>query len=614
MKAKVGLCWAIVCAMMVWGMQAAERADFTTGEGTNGWTISAANYVSPTYASAVDRISLSYSGAADGSATVSAIATGGGESPVATLSAAATAATFDFPETTDFRAFRISTTGDWRLFSFAADVSATVIDPPTGLTVSNNTTGTSFDLSWMPVAGATGYRVYVWTNVTVGVSAGTVMWQETFANAPAKTSTVNFKDEFTDNGTAGWEFDKAYASISNGAVRIGTTSDKGYLVSPSLTAVSGQGLTLRITAWRQATSDGTDMPIGVVSGGVTNIVDVIVLGDASNTYHVALPSFNAGDRVALFAPTNKASARAIIDDVAILSGYSEGHQEPSYIVDGRDVGDSLFCTLDNLPSVPMRCAVTAVGRRGAVSANSVAVSVDLSNPDKIPVLSAFPLSDLDGGLYSQNFDSLAATTSTTGDKEWLNGTTLSYWQAYKQNDPVSTFKYNGGAGTVGGLYALATSQGSSERALGGYSTKTDEICFGIAFTNNTDVTMKLSSVSYSAQQWGFKNTTNQTLSVSAAAAENLAWISDYDGEWTEISSAQSNIYGSEDAHDTPSILTVMPTEASSISVRPGQILMLKWTVHSLKSGTPGMMAIDDLTVTFTSAFRSFVIHLVDRGK
>ena len=606
MRVRFGYC--LVWTLAVCGAQASERADFTTGEGTNGWTISVADYVSPTYASAVDRISLSYSGAVAGSATVSAIANGGDESSVATLSAAANAATFDFPETTDFRAFRILATGDWRLLSFAADVSATFIDPPTGLIVSNNTTGTSFDMSWMSVVGATGYRVSVWTNVTVGVSAGTVVWQETFANAPAKTSTVNFKDEFTDGGTSGWEFDKAYASISNGAVRIGTTSDKGYLVSPSLTEVSGQDLTLRITAWRQTASEGTDMPIGVVSDGVTNVVGVIVLGDVSDTYHVALPPFNAGDRIALFSPTNKSSARAIIDDVAILSGYSEGHQEPSYIVDARDVGDVTSYSIFDLPSVPVQCAVVAYGRRGAVSANSVAVIVDLSNPEKIPVLNAFPLSDLEDGLYSQNFDSLAAMTSTTGDKEWLNGTTLSYWQAYKQNDSVSAFKYNGGAGTSGGLYALATNQSQSERALGGYSTRTDEICFGIAFTNDTDVTMKLSAVSYSAQQWGFKNTTNQTLSVSAALTGNLAWISDYDGEWTVIRSAQSNIYGSEDVYDTPSILTVTPTDISAISVRPGQILMLKWTIHSLKSGTPGMMAIDDLAVTFSRA-RALALHI-----
>ena len=84
-------------------------------------------------------------------------------------------------------------------------------------------------------------------------------------------------DEFTDNGTSGWTYEKAYASISNGAVRVGTTSGKGVLVSPSLPAFDEESLAIRVTAWRQSTSDGVDMPVGVVSGDVTNIVGVVIV-------------------------------------------------------------------------------------------------------------------------------------------------------------------------------------------------------------------------------------------------------------------------------------------------------------------------------------------------
>ena len=198
----------------------------------------AGEWRSPTYGSAVDQIKLEYHGSGEGSATVYAIPAEGAETHVATLSAVSTAATFDFPETTDFRSFRIAASGAWNLAVFSAALSATSLDVPAGVVLSNNVTGTSFDASWSAVEGATGYKVYVWTNAVVGASAGTVLWQETFANAPAKTSTVNFKDEFTDNGTSGWTCEKAYASISNGAVRIGTTSDKGVLVSPPLPAFS----------------------------------------------------------------------------------------------------------------------------------------------------------------------------------------------------------------------------------------------------------------------------------------------------------------------------------------------------------------------------------------
>lgn len=592
----------------------AEAADFTNGQTPEGWTVEKGAYVSPAYQSAVDRIELRYSAAAaDASAAVSAFAAQGEESgtKVAEITAASSGASFDFPETTDFRSFRIAGNG-LALSSFIAYVSSGSIDAPSGVTISNNVTGTSFDAYWGAVEGAVGYKVYVWTNIVAGASAGTAVWQETFANAPAKTSTVNFKDEFTDNGTTGWTYEKAYASISNGAVRVGTTSDKGVLVSPSLPAFSETPLTLRITAWRQATTDGVDMPVGVVSGSETNIVGVVAMGDEAAQHYVALPALNADDRIAIFSPTNKASARVIIDDVAILSGYSEGSLEPSYI-QNVDVGLSTVYSFTGLPSVPVQFAVEAYGRRGVTSEKTEAVEVDLSNPDKVAQLNACPLSSLTSLAltYTQNFDSLATLTATTGDKECLNGTTIQYWQYYKNDMAAASIKYNGGAGNSGGLYALSTNQTHAVRALGAYSTQNDEFSFGLAFTNDTERAMTLASVAYSAQQWGFANTTNQTMSVSAKVVDGLDWISAYSDGWTEIGSTQSTVYGTEDAHDTP-VSTSVEVGSEDISINPGQVLMLKWTIHSLKSGKPCMMGIDDVKVEFKAIPESgFFLKIVD---
>ena len=588
--------------------------DFAGAGVPQGWTVENGEYRSPEYSNAVDRIELRYSGAdASASATISAFPKQGDETMVATLSAASSGASFDFPETTDFRSFRIAVNG-LALSSFAAYVSADTLGMPSGVAISNNVTGTSFDANWYSVVGATGYRAYVWTNAVVGASAGTAVWQEMFANAPAKTSTVVFKDDFTDNGTPGWTFEKAYASISNGAVRVGTTSDKGVLVSPPLPAFSETPLTLRITAWRQATTDGVDMPVGVVSGDVTNIVGVVVLGDEAAPHHVALSALNAGDRIAIFSPTNKTSARAIIDDVAILSGYSEGSLAPSYIVNGLDVGLVTRYSFTGLPSVPVQFAVEAYGRRGVTSEKTESVEVDLSNPEKVPQLNACPLSSLVGNTYTQNFDSLAALTVPTGDKDWLNGTTLPYWQAYKDADAVSAFNYNAGTGSTGGLYALAANRNDPVRALGAYSTQNDEFSFGLAFTNDTESAMTLSSVAYLAQQWGFANSANQTLSVSVMVTNNLNWISAYSDGWTEIGSTQSTVFDAEDVHDTPDSIPVAVTPAEEISIAPGQVLMLKWTIHSLKSGKPGMMGIDNVTVTFSSGTRGLVIKLAGTSR
>ena len=82
---------ALLAVAGAWAAE--ERADFTTGMGTNGWTVSNGVYASPLYSNAVDCISLSYSSAiVTDVATVYATAPGGAEAQIATLAAASSAA------------------------------------------------------------------------------------------------------------------------------------------------------------------------------------------------------------------------------------------------------------------------------------------------------------------------------------------------------------------------------------------------------------------------------------------------------------------------------------------------------------------------------------------
>ena len=110
--------------------------------------------------------------------------------------------------------------------------------------------------------------------------------------------------------------------------------------------------------------------------------------------------------------------------------------------------------------------------------------------------------------------------------------------------------------------------------------------------------MKFVSLAYLSQQWGFANTTNQMLSVSAKVVEDLDWISAYVDGWTELAATESLVYGAGEPHDTPDSTSVTVSPAGGISIAPGKVLMLKWTIHSLNGGKPGMMGIDDVTVTF----------------
>ena len=596
---------------------ATYAVDFAGAGVPQGWTEENGAYRSPEYSNAVDRIELRYSGTdAAASATITAFPKQGDETMVATLSAASSGASFDFPETTDFRSFRIAVANGLALSSFAAYVSADTLGMPSGVVISNNITGTSFDASWAPVDGATGYRVYVWTNAVVGASAGTAVWQESMPGATNASSNTKMNDVKFDGcfDNSGWtRSDKAgYPTGEDGTIRIGTTGDNGWLQTPPI-VVTADGMAVRFYAKAvDSKSDGKNISLERISGETVSFVGTATLSLEMQEFFVPLSDWESGDCIRFNSITN-GDRRVIIGAVTVVSGYSKGSLEPSYIVN-VDVGAVTEYSFTGLPSVPVQFAVEAYGRRGVTSEKTEAVEVDLSNPDKVAQLNACPLSSLVGNTYTQDFDSLAALTVPTGDKDWLNGTTLPYWQAYKDADAVSSFNYNAGTGSTGGLYVFATNRNDLMRALGAYSTQNDEFSFGLAFTNDTESTMTLSSVAYLAQQWGFKNDTNQTMSVSVKVVEGLDWISAYSDGWTELGSTQSTVYGTEDVHDTPVSTSVEATPAEEISIAPGQVLMLKWTIHSLKSGKPGMMGIDDVTVTFSSKPRGLVLKLAGTSR
>ena len=182
------------------GGAAVVSADFSGAAVPEGWVVENGEYRSPTYSGAVDRIVMQYS--SDSKAdemSVIAFTKEGVSSQVATFTAASSASSFDFPESTDFRSFRLVPANGLALSSFTAHVAATSLDAPSAVAISNNVTGTSFDAYWGAVDGATGYKVYVWTNAVVGASAGTPIWEETMPGATNATSSTKMSDaKFAD--------------------------------------------------------------------------------------------------------------------------------------------------------------------------------------------------------------------------------------------------------------------------------------------------------------------------------------------------------------------------------------------------------------------------------
>ena len=116
---------------------------------------------------------------------------------------------------------------------------------------------------------------------------------------------------------------------------------------------------------------------------------------------------------------------------------------------------------------------------------------------------------------------------------------------------MTSFNYNGGKIKTGGLSALATEQKSGERALGGYSTREAAIVWGIAFTNDTDVSVRLVGVNYSAQQWGFANTSEHLLSLSGLVTNRLEWIASFADGWHECGSTSAMVFVDGEEHSVP---------------------------------------------------------------
>ena len=313
---------------------------------------------------------------------------------------------------------------------------------------------------------------------------------------------------------------------------------------------------------------------------------------------LVVPDWNSGDSIR-FNSLASGDRRTVLGTVALLSGYSAGVASP-VVIKEVSVAEAASCTIDGLPeSVPVFVGVSAVDSDGVPSERSVGVEVDLANPSPRTTLNACPVGGLAGDrVYSQNFDLLAVLTATSGDKDFYNGATLPFWQAWQDSDPAAKFAhYPGGNQTGAKFVALATNINESSRAFGARGKQDTTMTWGLAFTNNTDSAVILTNVSYSAQQWGFANTTNQLLSFECLVTNRLDWIVAFAEGWQPCGETEARIFGAG-TYDMPESTAVDYVPSAGIRIQPGEVLYLRWTFHPPVKGSSALMAIDDVRVGF----------------
>jgi len=194
-------------------------------------------------------------------------------------------------------------------------------------------------------------------------------------------------------------------------------------------------------------------------------------------------------------------------------------------------------------------------------------------------------------------NSLAAITATTGDKDFFNGITLPYWQLWQDLDPATKLSFYAGGNQTGAKFvALAADINEPARAFGARGKQETTMTWGLAFTNDTDSAVALTNVSYSAQQWGFANTTNQLLSFECLVTNRLDWIVSFAEGWQPCDETEARVFAG--THDMPESTAVDYVPSEVIRIQPGEVLYLRWTFHPPAKGSSALMAIDDVRVRF----------------
>ena len=579
-----------------------ERTDFSGADVPTGWNMSDGGYLSPEYLNAVSRIALAYeaTGAQVGTAQLFAIDhASNAETQIASVNTLAVGATFDFPGTSDYRRFRIITSG-LALTCFSATLPDRRPDAPPNVVATALTTD-SLEVSWDAVEGAVGYRVSVWTNVVTGASAGSVAWEDLLPGATNGASSTRMADAKFNAcfANAGWtRSEKAgYPTGEAGTIRMGITGDSGWLQTPPIDVASDSGVLFRFRAKIGSSNSNPQMFVERISGNSTNIVGEVTLTSELKEHALVVSEWNSGDSIR-FNSFASGDRRTIIGAVALVSGYSAGTSSP-VVVKEVPVADETATTIDGLPpSVPVFVGVRAIDAGGVSSSVSAGVEVDLANPPPHATLNAWTVSSPADSTYRQNFDSVAGATMTSGDKDFYNGVTIPVLQAWQDGDAATKFTFYAGGNQTGAKFvAVATNINESTRAFGARAKGGTTMTWGMSFTNETGSTISLTNVSYSAQQWGFANTTNQLLSCEYLVTNRLDWIVNFSEGWQTCATTEARVFDAG-TYAMPESTAVNYVPAEQLRFAPGEMLYLKWTFHPPAKGNSALMAIDDLTVGF----------------
>ena len=561
--------------------QIMERADFISGDNTNGWTIMEGSWTSPAYPTNVAAFTATGTNLSEGSTL--AISYGQNR-------------------------FTITRTGNAALSAFSAGYVLAKLPVPSGFAVTNLLEG-AFSASWSPVEDAIGYRLSFYTNRIDGATDGTALLAEDFSFVTAKGSASKLDaDEFnalTDT-RQGWTIATCYHGIDlAGVVQVGSASAPGWISFSMPLACTGTGRTLQIEAWNYNQSAGPDMPIHHVTadGSVTSVVAVVTLEDEPSTINVPLPELHLGDRIYIHSTTNndhKASkdGRVNLDAVRVLVGFDPGH-----VVHDRyataDVGGTSFSTngmpaLDGFVTLKARSADSADD-----SDETEPIELDLANPPPMPILRAVPITSCDDGVYEEDFESLTNITAAT---RWYNGVwPIPYWMGYNEKGEIKTNIRMGTLTTTATEFMVFDTRKhaaqffedgilpdgwSSGCVLGFRESKDHDGHHGIAFHNDTSAPRRNIGISCEWIQWNYNNPVPMTNTVEYLVTNELVGVA-APGDWISVPALAFTPAYTSNYNDGTFCQGIGNTVLGGVTIGVGDYMIIRfsdWRSSTIKGG------------------------------
>jgi len=481
-----------------------------------------------------------------------------------------------------------------------------------------NVTENGFTACWEAVPEATTYRLVTWRRDWVGGTAGEVVWCDGFTRAPAGAANVSAISEDDFNGVIAdetpWNIARVYPSMIAGCVRLGTGEVRGWMVSPPLPACADAFV--RVQARRYSAADGRHMPIERICNDVTNDVGSIELGLERTEAHLPLPDWRTGERLVFHSVTNVKSARVVVDEVALVSGYRPATQAWIQVTSAEVGAPETTCCVMGLETGEVAYAVTALDATGVVlcaATNHVTLAPQERPGEEEDVFGPFILRR-HGMVYEQDFDGLSMWYPK--DKTvlaWTNGVTLAHWALYQKGEPYTgRLSKNPGTGTVAQWYANYFETDTRDDFALGCKTSDGVRDFAaiLCLSNATGLVLSRIGVSYTGRQFSYANEEAQTVTVAYRTTTEMLPPA-CTGDWIPVeeltftSPVVGNPPGFEPGVGTPPATELPIVSLEEIRLKPDETLLLRWRREG--AANAAVLAIDDVYVTCAPAPQPTVI-------